>query len=121
MKLHTVEVRVHQPVNEGFRVKVSVLSLGMYLNGVLVFPPNDKHEDWIVYPPSINTRFKRIYPAEFNKKMDLWLEIHQACVDAVMLYQADEEAVTDIDIDQTPEELDKSLGEAIDKLGLSDG
>jgi len=90
MSLHIIEVKVHKPVNDGFRVKVSIINLGFYLNGVLVFPPNDKHEDWVVYPPSIKTAFKSIYPAEFDKKKDLWLEIQEACVDALKLYQSDQ-------------------------------
>lgn len=118
-KLHNIEVKVHQPVNEGYRVKVSVIDIGMYLNGVLVFPPNDKHEDWIVYPPSIATRYKRIYPAEFDKKNNLWLEIHQACVEAVQVHQ-DGDSLSDVDLDLSPEELEKSLDEAIKKLEVED-
>lgn len=115
-KLHTIEASVHQPVKEGYRVKISVLDLGMHINGALVFPPNDKHEDWIMYPPAIPTRFKRIYPAEFDKKQTLWLEMLDASVNAVKQYQSDSDPMDDVEWDKmSPNEFNEYLGQQMDE------
>lgn len=116
MKVYSIEARVHQPIKEGFRVKVSILDIGMHINGALVFPPNDKHDDWIVYPPAIPTRFKRVYPAEFDKKKPLWLEIEQAAIDAVKQYQHESDPMDDVEWDKmSPKEFNQYLGDNIDK------
>lgn len=121
-KLHTVEASVHQQIKEGYRVKISVLDLGFYLNGALVFPPNDKHDNWVVYPPAIPTRFKRIYPAEFDKKQTLWIEMEQAAIDAVKLHENEVAPMDDVPTDLPPEEWDGymrgQLDEGVRKYGL---
>ncbi|KKW03624.1 MAG: hypothetical protein UY35_C0005G0072 [Candidatus Saccharibacteria bacterium GW2011_GWC2_48_9] len=111
--LHIIEVQIHKPVNDGFRVKVSVLDLGMFLNGVLVFPPNDQHEEWITYPPVIKIGYKKIYPAEFNKKETLWSEIHQACTEAVKLEQSYD---TPTELDDPEDWSQEKLKRQLDKV-----
>lgn len=122
MKSFTIEAQVHQQVKEGYRVKISVLNLGFHINGALVFPPNDKHEDWVVYPPAIPTRFKRIYPIEFDKKQTLWLEIVEAAVNAVKQFQHEGDPMDDVEWDKmSPEEFNQHLSDNMDKtLGQKD-
>lgn len=85
----SVEAAVHKQIGDGYRVKVSILDLGMYINGMMVFPPNDEHENWSVYTPAQRAgRGKYAYIVEFNKKMPLWAEVHVACIDAVKLEQS---------------------------------
>ena len=99
-KLYSIEAQVHKPIPQGYRVKVSVLDLGMYINGMVVMPPNEGHE-WTVYPPSQRAgRGKYSYIVEFNKKLPLWEEIYDACVDAVKLemsYDKKDVVITDFD------------------------
>jgi hypothetical protein len=84
--LFNVEAAVHKQIGDGFRVKVSILDFGMYINGMMVFPPNDEHEDWSVYTPAQRAgRGKYVYIVEFNKKMPLWAEVNDACIEAVKL------------------------------------
>jgi hypothetical protein len=88
-KSFTVEAKVHKELSFGYRVKVSVLNLGMYINGVVVFPPNEEHDYWTVKPPAMRAgRGKYVYIIEFDKKLPLWEEIFDACVDAVKLEQS---------------------------------
>jgi hypothetical protein len=102
-KLHSIEAQVHRPIPQGYRVKVSVLDLGMYINGMVVTPPSEGHE-WTVYPPSQRAgRGKYSYIVEFNKKLPLWEEIYDACVDAVKLemsYDKKDTVVDDFDENQ---------------------
>jgi hypothetical protein len=82
-KHYTVDAVVHKPVGSGFRVKASVRDLGLYINGMMVFPPNTEEEEWMVFTPAQRAgRGKYVHSVEFNKKLPLWAEIYDACVDA---------------------------------------
>lgn len=79
-----VAAEVHKSVGAGYRVKVLVPDIGIYINGFMVFPPNDEN-DWAVYPPLLGRagRGKYRYTVEFNMQFPLWSEIHEACIQAV--------------------------------------
>lgn len=79
-----VEAEVHKSVGGAYRVKVLVHDIGIYINGMMVFPPNDE-QDWAIYPPLLGRagRGKYRYTVEFNKQFPLWEEIHEACIEAV--------------------------------------
>lgn len=90
-RLHAVEASVHKRHGEAYRVKVSILDLGLYINGMMIYPPNEDHKEWVVLTPARpagHGRYARII--EFNKKEPLWEHIYEACVDAVKLEMADE-------------------------------
>jgi hypothetical protein len=96
-KSFSIEAQVHKPIPQGYRVKVSLLDLGMYISGFVVMPPNDDH-DWTVYPPAERAgRGKWKYNPEFNKHLPLWEEIYEACVDAVKLEISNEKKDVVID------------------------
>lgn len=83
-KLFVIEASVHKELENGYRVKVSLPELGMYINGMMVFPPTEDHEDWGVFTPAQRAgRGKYVHLVEFNKKLPLWEHVFDACVDAV--------------------------------------
>lgn len=101
-KLHTVEASVHKQYGEAYRVKVSVLDLGIYINGMMIYPPNQDHEEWAVLTPARPAgRGKWARIVELNKKKPLWEHIYEACVDAVKLEMAN--VSKDVVIDDIPE------------------
>lgn len=101
MNVFSIEAKVHKELSSGYRVKVSILDLGLYINGMVVFPPSEEHEHWTVYPPSMRAgRGKYTYITEFNKKLPLWEEIFDACVDAVKLEQSYDKDVVITDFDE---------------------
>lgn len=111
--LHHIDAQVHMQVANGaYRIKVSILDLGLYLNGVLAYPPNGEHEEWWVNPPAQRKGKGYFYPAEFNKKETLWLEIQQACIEAVQLELLNDAASGVDDIEDWSEE---KLRENLDK------
>lgn len=95
---YEVEAEVHKSVGAGYRVKVLVHDIGIYINGMMVFPPNDEN-DWAVYPPLLGRagRGKYRYIVEFNKHAPLWVEIHEACINTVKLHMG----LDDIDYDSS--------------------
>lgn len=108
-KLYTVEAEVHQSakVVNGYRVKVSVIDLGLYINGMVVYPPDGEHKEWSVLTPARPTGkggWARI--VEFNKKLPLWEHIYEACVDAAKLEESYGKDVVITDIPDEPINLD---------------
>jgi hypothetical protein len=107
-KVYNVIAEVHKPLpHGGYRVKVSLPDLGMYINGMVVFPPNEDKPAWYVQPPSkLAGRGKWVGIVEFNKKHILWDEVYDACAKSVELYMhEDDQATKDVvlkDIDDTP-------------------
>lgn len=97
-KIFNVEASVHKTLASGYRVKVSVIDLGMYINGMVVFQPNDDHKDWSVMTPALRSgRGKWTHVVEFDKSTALWEEIYQACVQAGKQYMSEQDmAPTDI-------------------------
>ncbi|HET9850465.1 MAG TPA: hypothetical protein VFP35_02465 [Candidatus Saccharimonadales bacterium] len=105
-KLFNIEAEVHMPLDKGFRVKVSDKVLGIFINGMVVFPPDGEH-DWAVYPPNQRNKFGKYIPiVQFNTHLPLWEEIFEACVDQVKLYIADSKDVVVTDIPDGPITLD---------------
>ena len=83
-KLHNIEATVHKVVGNGYRVKVSMIDLGMYINGMMIFPPSEDHREWSVMTPARPAgRGKYARIVEFDKRKILWEEIYVACVEAV--------------------------------------
>jgi hypothetical protein len=103
-KLYSIEAQVHMPLEKGYRVKISILDLGLYINGARVLPPNADH-DWTVYPPQQKVGFKYIDVIEFDHNQILWQEIFEACVDAVKLYISDNKDEV-VDVPDRPITLD---------------
>lgn len=104
-KLFTVEAEVHKEANVagGFRVKVSVINLGLYINGMMVYPPNEEKNqgNWMVLTPARRAgRGRWVHMVEFNKKLPLWEEIYDACVDAAKL---EHQFSKDVVIEDIPE------------------
>jgi hypothetical protein len=109
-KVFTVTADVHKAIGNGYRVKVSLLDLGVYINGMVVFPPSEEHDDWSVMTPARPAgRGKYARIVEFNKKLPLWEEVYVACVDAVKADpEFNNEQVKDVvleDIDDGPIDL----------------
>lgn len=84
---YVIEAMVHTAVGKGgYRVKVSVPELGLFLNGAVVFPnTKDEGGKWVMFPPSyrIGKNPKPFYPAEFDRSKPLWQELSEAAFLAV--------------------------------------
>lgn len=105
-KSYTVEAAVHKQYKNGYRVKVSILDIGLYINGMMIYPPDDDHRDWSVLTPARPAgRGKYAHIVEFNKKLPLWDEVYEACVNAVKLELSQSRDVVLADIDDGPIDL----------------
>lgn len=95
--VYNFEAEVHMPLNEGYRVKLSEHTIGMFINGMVVFPPNSKSKEWKVYTPSTRSGRGFIHPIEFNGKKAMWLEIKESCIDAVKQHLGDDAIKEQVD------------------------
>lgn len=85
LTIKEVKVEVHKEIHEGWRVKLLIPSVGLYINGMRVYPPNEKHpNEWVVITPSYGKG--RI--VEFNPHLELWGLVRDACIDAVKEHTA---------------------------------
>lgn len=107
---YIVGAEVHKKLENGFRLKVDVTSLGLYINGFRVLPGKNGHKWWVI-PPQQKTGPKNyIDILEFDKTMDLWIDIQNACIGAVEDYY-EIESIPEL----TREQHDKFMSEQIDK------
>lgn len=85
--IREVKVEVHKEVYEGFRVKLLFPSIGLFIEGTRVYPPNQKHPgEWIVYTPTYGASRKPI--VSFNPHLELWGIVKDKCIEAVKEYTA---------------------------------
>lgn len=82
-KSHIIEVDYHTAIKGGHRLKVSVLSYGLYIDGFTARPSERNDSGWWVQPPSIRVGNGWQHIIGFDKSLSLWQEIEQACIDAV--------------------------------------
>jgi hypothetical protein len=108
-KLYNIIAEVHSgaSVDKGYRVKVSLPELGIFINGFMVYRPNPKFPQWGVTPPSrLAGRGKWAPIVEFNKKMSLWEEIFDECVAVAQIEESARNDVVITDISDDPINFD---------------
>jgi hypothetical protein len=103
-KLFNVDAEFHTTVatkmGTAYRIKVLIPELGIFINGMMVYPPNPKFPQWGVTAPSRlagRGQYKEV--VEFNKKLPLWEEIYDKCIEVAQLEYANskDEVITDFD------------------------
>jgi hypothetical protein len=81
---YKIDAEVSQEVQTkygvAYRVKVLVRDHGFFINGMMVYPPNADHPEWAVLPPGM-PRQPGKFVVEFNKKLPLWSEIEEKCLE----------------------------------------
>ncbi len=87
-EIYEVDAAVHMPLSKGFRVKANIRGLGIYINGIVVFPPDAKSDKWEFRSPATkdNKSGKWSSLIEFDTKMPLWKELTSVCFQAVQDY-----------------------------------
>lgn len=101
-KLFNIDAEVTpSTVKFGYRVKVWDKELGFYINGMMVYPPNPKYPEWGVMPPGV-PRAPGKFVIEFNKKLPLWNEIAEKCIEVAQIEHSNTQDVVITDIPDGP-------------------
>jgi len=121
---HIVEATVRSELrnSEGYRMKVSCVELGLYIDGFRATPSTKQPDGWWIQPPANMVGGRWVKAVEFDTTKRLWQSIEHACERAIETYRsedvqrhdfAQDVALTERDFDSiTPEELDKGLEQA---------
>ena len=106
---HEIEAEVLGEIENGYRLKVSFTSLGMYIFGFRATPSKISGE-WWVQPPATRSSAGWKQNPEFNKKETFWLEIEKACSLAISAYRGSEGNLETIEDDMFSEsEMDRAF------------
>jgi hypothetical protein len=108
---HIVEVEFRGEIKGGYRLKVSILDLGLYIDGMRLTKPSGT---WWLQTPAQRVNGRFWHNTEFNQKMTLWQEIFNKCIEAVEDYESSSESLTEEDL--SDEAISKGLDEAIEDL-----
>ncbi len=114
--LHIIESEVLGEKNGVYRLKVSVLDLGMYMFGFRASKSDKNTRGWWIQSPAIKTSSGWKNNPEFDKKQTLWLEIEESCTNTVISYgSTSDDVYIPEDSELTDEAIAKSLDESIEK------
>lgn len=114
--LHNIEAEVLGDISNGFRLKVSVLDIGLYMFGWTVRHSERSKGGWWVQPPATRTATGWKHTVEFDKSNSLWVEIETACINAVSTNHQPDVVAEVSDEDLTDEAISKSLDKAVAEL-----
>lgn len=106
-----IEVSIRGTVAGGFRLKVSCIGLGMYIDGFRAtrVPAEKNTSGWWVQQPA--HRIGRVYKPspEFNKKHPFWLQIEEKCIEVVS--QEDDKSTDEL----SDENINAGINKAFDR------
>ena len=109
-----VEATIHRAIDKGgYRIKVSIVNIGVYFNGFRGYPSDKNTNDWVIYPPSQYANGKYIPIIEFDNSMPLWQTIREQCIGAIETY-TNNDAADELDI--SDEAIERGLDEGIERL-----
>ncbi|MEI7486290.1 MAG: hypothetical protein WCJ72_02560 [Chryseobacterium sp.] len=112
MTIHSIESQVISDIKGGFRLKVSILDLGMYIAGFTA-RYSDKNESGLwIQPPATKVGEKWISVVEFNKNKVIWEEIEKSIIEAVNMYTIPDNSYEEL----TQEEINLSISKAVDNF-----
>ena len=96
---YEIEAIVRGDLSDGYRLKVSVLSLGMYIDGFRAHKSSDDESGWWIQEPAYRVGYRSQYKhsPEFNKKHPFWKTIEHACARAADQAEYDKQDVNAID------------------------
>lgn len=81
-----VQANVHMKLSKGYRIKAHIGTLGVYINGIVVFPPDAKSDKWEFRSPAQKSGARWTSVIEFDKSYPLWGELVEACIQAAKEY-----------------------------------
>ncbi len=118
--LHIIESEVLGVKNEVYRLKVSVLELGLHMWGFRAQKSSKSISGWWIQPPATKTPSGWKKNPEFDTTKTLWSEIERTCVEVVKLYVSNvKEVYMPSDEELTDEAIAKSLNNIPDGDSIS--
>jgi len=117
VNLNIIEVTILGEINNGYRLKISVLDLGIYINGFTARKSDKNASGWWIQPPANNINGKWVHSIELDKSKSLWVEIEQACLDQLKLQ---EHGISDFYMPTDEEMTDESIKNSLNDVSFTD-
>lgn len=115
--LYCVEAEVRGDIKGVYRLKISILDLGVYVDGFTARHSDIDDTGWWIQPPARQVGARWISVIEFDKSKTLWVEIVNCCLDTINLYeQNNTKGLIEVK-DVSDEAIERGLDEAIEMLG----
>lgn len=116
---HDIYVEVLGDINNGYRMKIHIEDLGLYMYGWTARRSEKNESGWWIQPTANRVgKIWKICP-EFNKSMPLWQQIEKKCIETVKEHDlSPKDTIVD---DISDESISKGLDEAIGKFSNQDG
>lgn len=118
--LYCVESEVRGDIKGGYRLKITILDLGVYIDGFTARHSDFDDSGWWIQPPAKQVGGKWKHVIEFDKSKTLWAEIVNCCLDTINLYEQNKtkdlievEDVSDVAIE-------RGIDEAIEMFRLEE-
>lgn len=108
-----IEVRSKLQNGSGYRLKVSILELGIYIDGFRATRSEKNRGGWWIQPPAIPPAWKRL--PEFDQKNNLWQTIERLATEAATKADLADSSSDDDWSSLSPDEFNKYLSNNIDK------
>lgn len=113
---HMIEATVTAEIKGGYRLKVSVIDLGMYMDG-WTLRASDKDDGWWLQPTAIRLGNKWRQIPEFDHSKAFWKEIRETCLQAVVTYVHTVEAEEDYSQETINQQVSKAIDDASNDTG----
>ena len=121
MKMRPIDVTVLGEINNGYRLKVSILDDGIYIWSFTARRSDKNNSGWWIQEPAqkIGAKYKR--NPEFVKSKPLWQEIEREALEAVQEYEANDALASfPTDEELTDEAIAKGLDQAYLDMNIQD-
>lgn len=116
--LYCVESEVRGDIKGGYRLKIAILDLGVYIDGFTARRSGVDSSGWWIQPPAKQVGGKWKHVIEFDKSKTLWTEIVNCCLDTINLYQQNESKLLGQVEDVSDAAIERGLDEAIQMFGI---
>lgn len=113
-KLYNIEATIRNEIKGGYRLKVSDLDLGVYVDGFRAVKSARNDSGWWIQPPSTYKEGRYIRCPEYDQANEYWKEIEQTCIDVIK----EDEHLNQLD--PSSEAYSEALDNAIERLELGE-
>lgn len=115
---YDIFVEVLGDINNGYRMKIHLEELGLYMYGWTARHSEKNESGWWIQPMAFRVGNVWKKSPEFNKSKTLWQQIEIKCIEAIKAYELLTKDVVIVDDVMSEEEIGKGLDDAIAKSGI---
>lgn len=110
---HIVEAVVTNKIRGGYRIKVSVLDLGMYMDGCRLLHSGKEEDGWWFQAPSYRYGNGWKAAVEFDKRKQFYSLLKEKCIEAVQTQEDGSASVEDMSDEALSSQMEQTLSQSL--------